>query len=164
VPFFSVARCQLPGGIVRATVDHHDAELLLRIYDLRREEKLRRAREWFIREFRVDSFEELRSRFPAGSEGHTFFRMVVSYWEMVASIVNHGLIEETFFFENTGEVWVVWDKIKHLAPGARKLYENPFVWKNLETLGEKFEKWMTKRAPASIGALRKLVVEAPPRK
>lgn len=147
---------------MREHPDHHDAELLLRLYDLRREEKLRRAREWFMREFQAESLEDFRHRFPPGSEENAFVRMVVSYWDMAASIVSHGLIKEEFFFENTNELWVVWQKVKHLAPAFRELYKNPLMWKNLETVGEDFEKWMTKRAPEATEALRKLVVEASP--
>ncbi len=149
---------------MREHPDHHDAELLLRLYDLRREEKLRQAREWMIREFEADSLEDLRQRFPSGSCEHTQFRMAVSYWEMAASIVQQGLIKEELFFENTNELWVIWQKIKHLAPGVRKLYANPQVWKNLEAVGEKFEKWMNQRAPQALEALRKLVVELPRKK
>lgn len=139
--------------------DHHDAELLLRLYDLRREAKLRQAREWFLREFKADSPQELVKRFPPGSQEHTFYRMVASYWEMAASFVNHGLINEDLFFENTNELWVVWQKIKHLAPETRKKFENPHVWKNLEVVSEKFEKWFERRAPQGIEALRRVVVE-----
>ncbi len=144
---------------MREHPDHHDAELLLRLYELRREEKLRRARDWFLREFRAESMEEFQQKFPRGSEENAFFRMVVSYWDMAASIVNHGLIKEEFFFENTNELWVVWQKVKHLAPSAREMRRNPHLWKNLETVAEKFEKWMEQRAPGAVEALRKIVVE-----
>ena len=146
---------------MREPPDHHDAELLLRLYDLRREEKLRQAREWFIREFNAQTLEESRERFPPGSQENTYYRMVTSYWEMAASIVNHGLIKEELFFENTNELWLVWQKIKHLAPATRRVYQNPFVWKNLEALSEKFEKWMTARAPEALDALRKIVIQRP---
>ncbi len=149
---------------MREHPDHHDAELLLRVYELRREEKLRQARDWFVREYQAESMEDLRRRYPPGSQENSYFRMVVSYWEMVASIVNYGLLKEEFFFENTSELWVVWQKIKHLVPGVRRMYVNPFMWKNLETLAEKFEKWTNQRAPGAIEALRKLVVEASAKK
>lgn len=151
-------------NMVRIHPDQYDAELLLRLYDLRREPKLRQARDWFLKEFQADSLEELRNHYPSGSEGHTFFRMVLSYWDMAASVVNHGLINEEFFFENTNELWVVWQKVEHLAPGIRKLYENPMIWGNLETAAEHFEKWMTQRAPEAVNALRRLVVETPVKK
>jgi hypothetical protein len=149
---------------VREHPDNYDAELLLRLYDLRRETKLRQAREWLIREFHADSLEEMRRRYQPGSQEHAFFRMVTSYWEMAASMVSHSLIKEEFFFENTNELWVVWQKIKHLAPATRQMYKNPHVWKNLETIAGKFEAWMAQRAPEATEALRKIVVEAAGRK
>ena len=139
---------------MREHPDHYDAELLLRLYDLRREAKLREARDWFMREFRASSNEELEKRFLDYPEESPLFRMVLSYWDMAASIVNHGLINEEFFFENTGEFWFVWMKVKHLAPQVREALKYPFAWKNLETLADKFEKWRTAKAPGSVEALR----------
>ena len=140
--------------------DHHDAELLLRLYDLRREEKLRLARDWFTREFSAASLEEVRKKYPAGTQENSYYRMVTSYWEMVASFVNHGLIKEEFFFENTGEIWIVWEKIKPLVASVREAYKNPYVWKNLETLCTKFEKWMAGRASEALDALRAIIASA----
>jgi len=144
---------------MREHPDHYDAELLLRLYDLRREAKLREARDWFMREFQVSSNEELEKRFLDHPEESPLFRMVLSYWDMAASIVNHGLINEEFFFENTGEFWFVWMKVKHLAPQVREALKYPFAWKNLETLAEKFEKWRTTKAPGSLDALRARVLK-----
>lgn len=142
---------------MREHPDHHDAELLLRLYDLRREAKLRQARDWFAREFQAETMEDLYRRFPVGGQENAFFRMVVSYWEMAASIVNHGLIKEEFFFENAGEFWTVWEKIRRLAPAVRENFKNPYVWKNLETLAEKYEMWLTKRAPEGVEAFRQRI-------
>jgi hypothetical protein len=149
---------------MREHPDHHDAELLLRLYDLRREEKLRKAREWFAREFHAESLEDSQTRYPRGSEENAYYRMVMGYWDMAASIVNHGLIKEEFFFDNTGEFWVVWQKVKHLAPAARQAYHNPFLWKNLETLSAHFEKWMEGRAPEALEALAKMLLAGAARK
>lgn len=135
--------------------DNYDAELLLRLYDLRREEKLRQAREWLIREFHPKTMDDFNQQCPVGSEKNAFFRMTFSYWDMAASIVNHGLIKEEFFFENTSEFWIVWTKVKHLVPVMREERKNPLSWKNLETLAEKYERWMTKRAPQALDSLRK---------
>lgn len=144
--------------------DHHDAELLLRLYDLRREAKLRQAREWFIREFRAGSAEEFYQRYPGGTQENALFRMVVSYWDMACSIVNQGLIKESFFFENTSEFWIVWAKIRHLAPEMREKRKNPDVWNNLETLAVKFEKWMGTRAPKALETLYHQVTTPPAKK
>jgi hypothetical protein len=139
---------------VRENPDNYDAELLLRLYELRREEKLRRAREWMIGRFQADSVEDFNSQFPLGSEENAFFRMAVSYWDMAASLVNHGLLKEDLFFENTAEFWLTWEKVKHLAPAIREARKNPLAWKNLETLAHKYEQWMAPRAPEALDAFR----------
>lgn len=149
---------------MREHPDHHDAELLLRLYEMRREEKLRQAREWFVGKFQAATFEELMQKYPPGSQENAFMRMAASYWDMAASIVLHGLIKEEFFFENTAEFWIIWQKIKPLAPAARRVFQNPFYWKNLETLSEKYEQWMAGRAPDALEALRKRLANRPPSK
>jgi hypothetical protein len=144
--------------------DNYDAELLLRLYDLRREPKLRQAREWLAHGFRAKSLEEFNQACPLGSEHNAFFRMVVSYWDMAASIVLHGLIKEEFFFENTSEFWMTWERVKPVAVQMRERNKNPLLWKGLETLAEKYAEWMSNRAPEALDAYRKRVLEAHPRK
>lgn len=139
---------------MRTHVDHHDAELLLRLYDLRREDKLRRAREWFGREFRAQNAEEIDRLCPPGSEENAYVRMVLSYWDMAASIVNHGLIEEQFFFENSGELWYAFERGKVVVALMREWQKNPHAYENLEALALKYEKWMSERAPGSIETRR----------
>jgi len=80
--------------------------------------------------------------------------MVVTYWEMVGSIVNSGLIKQDFFFQNTGEFFGVWEKIKDLIPAVREAYGNPHLWENLEIMAGSYEEWMGKRSPAAIEAYR----------
>lgn len=137
--------------------DHHDAELLLRLYELRREEKLRLAREWFIREFQAESMEDFYKRYPFGSEDNAYFRMTVSYWEMAASIVNRGLINEELFFESNSEFFAVWTKIQRLVPSAREAQKNPYYDHNLEELAKKYEKWLSARAPEAVAAFRERI-------
>ena len=144
--------------------DNYDAELLLRLYDLRREAKFRQAWDWFLREFQPNSIEEFSQQYPPGSEKNAYFRMEVSYWEMAASIVNRGLIQEDLFFENSMELWVVWDRVRNLVPTIRQQNKNPNTWKNLETLAEKFEHWMAKRAPEALASLRQRLAGAAPKK
>ena len=142
---------------MREHVDHHDAELLLRLYELRREEKLRRARAWFAQEFQAKSTDEYQKLYPPGSEQDAFFRMVVTYWEMVGSIVNSGLIKQDFFFQNTGEFFGVWERIKDLIPGVREVYKNPHLWENLELMAKAYEAWMAKRSPDALEAFRQRI-------
>ena len=149
---------------VKEHADHLDAELLLRLYDLRREDKLRKGREWFMRDFTAKSFDEFLAQAPMGSEENALFRMTITYWDMAASLVNHGLINEELFFENTGEFWIVWEKAKGLAAAMRERNKNPMSWKNLETLAGKYQEWMNKRAPEALGALRQRLSAPPPKK
>jgi len=72
------------------------------------------------------------------------------------------LIKEEFFFENTAEFWAIWERAKHLAPGLRERRKNPYLWKNLELVSERYEKWMEKRAPGALEAFRTQVIKAPP--
>jgi hypothetical protein len=134
--------------------DHYDADLLLRLYDMRREEKLRQAREWFFREFQANSMDDLYKRFPSGSKENDYYRMVVSYWEMAGSIVKRGLINEELFFEHSGEIWAVWSKIKQLVPEARTAWKNPHLYRNLEATAEKYEQWMEARSPGALALMR----------
>ena len=134
--------------------DNYDAELLLRLYDLRREAKLREGRDWFIREFNAKTLTTTLPRPPWARIRARYFRMTVTYWDMAASLVNRGLINVDLFFENTGEFWIVWDKVRNVAPTLREKNKNPIAWKNLETLAGKYEEWMAKRAPEALDSLR----------
>ena len=64
---------------------HEDAQLILRLYDLRREPRLRKARDWMARTFIAETYDELQRVAPVGSEEHGSFRMVMGYWEMASS-------------------------------------------------------------------------------
>ena len=139
---------------MREHPDHHDAELMLKLYELRREEKLRKAREWFTREFKATTLEELEQQCPQGSESSAFFRMVCGYWEMAASIINHGLIKPEFFFETQTEFYGVWEKLKPLTPPLRQAFKDPHMGENLESLAANYEKWMSKRSPDALDAYR----------
>jgi hypothetical protein len=90
--------------------------------------------------------------------------MTVSYWDMAASLVNHELIKEDLFFENTMELWIVWDKVRNLAPAMRERNKNPMAWKNLETLAGRYEEWMAKRAPEALDALHQRLAGSAPKK
>lgn len=135
-------------------LDHHDAEILLRLYELRREEKLRTAREWFFTALPVNSMAEFAKLCPPGSRENAYSRMVGSYWDMAASILNHGLVNEDLFFENTGELWGVWTKIEPLIGAMRDASKNPLQYENLERAAKRYEAWMEKRAPGAL-AFRK---------
>ena len=137
-------------------LEPHNAELLLQIYDLRREETLRKARAWLIANFWVETLQEFSAQCPLGTQENAYFRMVTGYWDMVASIVNRGMLDEDLYFENTPESLMVWLRVKSVALQMREARKNPLLWRNLETLSEKHEKWMATRAPGAVEETRKL--------
>jgi hypothetical protein len=91
---------------------YDEVNLMLRLYDLRREQGLRDARSWFLEQFHSKSPEEITRKYREGSSESNWIRMVVSYWDMVAGVVNRGLIADELFFESNGEMWVVWERIR----------------------------------------------------
>jgi hypothetical protein len=138
-------------------VTHEQVNLMLRLYDTRREPRLREAREWFAANFNPTTPEEVMKICPPGSQENAFMRMVVSYWEMVSSIVNRGLIDEEFFFENSGEQWMVWERMKVIAPAFRAMFKNPHAFENLQKHVERLEAWREKHAPGSTEASRQMM-------
>lgn len=140
-------------------VSHEQVNLLLKLYDLRREPRLREAREWFGANFRVKTPEDVMRICPPGSRENAYMRMVLSHWEMVASIVNRGLIDEQFFFENSGEQWAVFDQVKPVLAAWRAMFANPKFLFNLEEQCKRLEAWREKNAPGSNEAIRKVIAQ-----
>ncbi len=135
-------------------VTHQQADLLLKLYEMRREPRLRQARAWFVDNFHASSMQELMALCPPGSDNNAFMRQVLSYWEMCANIVNRGLLDEEFFFENTGEQWVVFERVRPIAGEIRSVFKNPHFLAHLEEHCKRLEAWREKRAPGSNAALR----------
>jgi hypothetical protein len=140
-------------------VTHDQVKLMLQLYEMRREPRMREAREWYFANFSPASLEDMNKQAPPGSAGNASVRMVTSYWEMVASIVNRGLIDEEFFFENTGEQWAVWSRIKGVVPAMRERSKNPHQYANLEKHVGRLEAWREKRAPGSSEMMRQMMAQ-----
>jgi len=135
-----------------ATYD--DVNLILRLYELRREKRLREARAWFTKNFHANSVKEFQELCPAGSEENASFRMVTSYWEMVASFVAGGVPQKALFFQSGYELLVVWARIGDIVPEYRETMKSEFVYENLEKVAKDYIEWMETRAPGSYGAFR----------
>jgi hypothetical protein len=135
-------------------VTHEQANLLLRLYELRREPRMRQARSWFYSQFEVNTPQELASKYPMGSEESASLRMVISYWEMAAGMANRGLIDDEMFFENSTEGWIVWEKVKAVVPARRVALKNPTYLLHLENFATRFEAWREQTAPGSIETSR----------
>jgi hypothetical protein len=124
----------------KATYD--DVNLILRLYDMRREEKLRAARTWFVTNFKPKNMEEMGKLAGPGTDGNANFRQAISYWEMVASFVTAGVLNEELLFQNTRELLVFWLRIKPVVNEVRAAQKDPNAWKNLETVAEAYAKFL----------------------
>ena len=98
---------------------HADAELLLRLYEIRRDPELRRARKWFLTDFKPGEWSEIKVRYLSHTDEDRWFRMTVSYWELVGTLVNRGVLHEDLFYDHTGEDVVTWAKCASWIAGAR---------------------------------------------
>jgi hypothetical protein len=96
-----------------------DADLLLRLYEMRREPELRRARQWFLTDFKPQGWLEIKLRYLTHSDEDRRFRMTTSYWEMVGTLVNRGVLHAELFFDHTGEDIVTWDRCRSWIAEAR---------------------------------------------
>jgi hypothetical protein len=113
---------------------HEDANLILRLYELRREEAMRRARDWFTTAFDPQSTEDI-FEVLMGSRSSDF-RMVASYWDMAAALVNHGAIDEAMFNDINTEHVAVYAKLQPYLAEIRAMPGVPpyLYFKNLEPL------------------------------
>jgi hypothetical protein len=114
---------------------HEDASLILKLYELRREEKLRAAREWFTTSFRPQSAQDVMDTF-AGENG-VYLRMVGSYWDMAAAMVNHGTIDLDMFCDTSGEGFLVYAAVEPFIPELRAKFGNDRFFGNLEKVVQK---------------------------
>lgn len=110
---------------------HEDADLILKLYDLRRETTMREARNWFFT-FNPTNVGEYMEAMMGPSSG--YLRMVVSYWDMACTLVNHGAIDEAMFNEANGEHLFVFAKIEPILADMRQQWNAPEMLKNYEAL------------------------------
>lgn len=103
-----------------------EAGLVLRLYELRREDTMRKARDWYVREFNPQSMADFNHAIFGEHSGH--LRMVVSYWDMAAALVNNGAISLGLFNDcNGGEHIGVFSKCEPLLGEIRAAYGPQFA-------------------------------------
>ncbi len=108
------------------------AELILKLYETRREPVMREARNWMM-SFFPESAEDI-AKTMLDQETSAYYRMVTSYWDMAAAFVNHDAIDEEMFDDVTGEHIIVFSKIEPFLVQIREMYGNPNYLLNLEKL------------------------------
>ena len=107
------------------------AQLILTLYEQRREETLRKARDFYIG-FSPTSFDDWKAAMIGPQSG--YLRMALTYWDMAASLVKNGAIDQTMFVEANGEFIVVFGKVEPYIPQLREAFGNPGFLASLEWL------------------------------
>jgi len=114
------------------TTKYESADLLLKLYDLRREAVLRKARAWFREQFRPQSAQEVLTVYRGKHSAP--YRMVTTYWNMAAALVLHGAIEEQMFADVNGEHVLVYGRLQPFLGELRAALHNPGYLDHLEKL------------------------------
>lgn len=104
---------------------------IIKLYDLRREKTMRDARDWFAA-FNADSFQDIADVLNGADD--RYFRMVLTYWDMAASFVNHGAIDEQMFNEANVEHIAAFAKVEPFIKELREMTKAPQLLVNLEQL------------------------------
>jgi hypothetical protein len=113
----------------------HDAALIMKLYDLRREAEMRKARHWLMAEFwpqTADEFIKVVNSFA--SQENAWLRQVGGYWDMAAAFVLHGALDEELFLQGgcSGEMFFIFAKIRPLLKEFREKTNNPSAFANIE--------------------------------
>jgi hypothetical protein len=136
---------------------YQDVDLILRLYEMRRETRMREARRWFAAHFKAKTVEEYNTVCPPGSEPNASYRMLTSYWEMVSSFVTSGVLNQELFFQSNREFLFVWERVRDVVPELRKTFSSPIELRNLETISAAYVGWWNERAPGAYEAFSKRV-------
>jgi len=112
-----------------------DAQLILQLYDLRREAEMRKARNWWVAEFWPQSAEEfVKVAFTPGSQENNWLRQVTGYWSMAASLVLHGALNADLFLQPavSGEMFIVFAKVQPFLKDLREKAGDRHMFANIE--------------------------------
>ena len=147
---------------MEAKPTYEQGKLHLQIYEMRREPRLREARDWFFKNYFPDSFDEAMRIAAPGTEGGTFAMMVFGYWDQACAFLNHGLLHEDLFFETSGEFFGVWERVRPGIQEGRKRWSNNQFLANLEKAAKRYETWIETRSPGHLAAMREFMKQMRP--
>ena len=130
-----------------------DAEIILKLYDFRREAEMRKARNWFNGQFWPKSADDIIAVVSDfGKPENAWFRQVHTYWDMTAALVLNGALNEDLFFAASAELWFSFAKVYPFAKAYREKSGQPDAWKQLEKMATN-----TKQGKVRLEALVKRV-------
>jgi len=134
-----------------------DANLILKLYELRREERMRAARAWFVQSFKVETVEQFHKLCPQDSAESASARQMVTYWEMVASFLNAGVLNKELFYRSGMELLFTYERIRTVLPEMRQTFGNPFLYGQLEQSAKEMIEWLNTQSPDVYPAFSKRV-------
>jgi hypothetical protein len=113
-----------------------DSELIVKLYDLRREAEIRKARNWWLGFWPESADDILKIATALGSQENAWLRQVGGYWEMAASFVLHGTLNRELFLEPSfsGEMFVIYGKVEPFVKEVREKMQSPNIFGNVEKL------------------------------
>ena len=141
---------------------HEQAQLHLQVYEMRREAKLRQARDWYFKNYHVESFDDSMRIAAPGTENGALAMMVLGYWEQACALLNYGLLHEDLFFETSGEFFGVWELVKPTIAQGREKFANKQFLAHLEKAAQRYETWIESRSPGHIAAMRQFMKQMRP--
>ena len=137
-----------------------DAGTILKLYELRQEPELRRARSWMTQEFWPSSAGEIRVVMnDSGSEKNLWFLQVTTYWEMAAALVNHGILAQELFVDANSEPFFLAAKFWPYLQEIRT--ESPMFLMQLERLMERSASGRQKFDHMQASAKKRMASHAP---
>ena len=136
---------------------YEQAQLHLQVYDQRREARLREARDWFFKNYIVNTLDDSMRIAAPGTPSGAQAMMVFSYWEQACALLNYGLLHEDLFFETGGEFFGVWERVKPIIQEGRERFSNKQFLANLEKAAKRYEAWSEEHAPGQIAAMRQMM-------
>ena len=142
-----------------------DGQLLLQLYDLRREAEMRKARNWWLVDFWPQDADDFMTVINAfGSQENNWFRQVSGYWDMAASLVLQGVLHEDLFLQPgcSGEMFFIFAKTQPFLKELRHKLDNPDYWSNVESVvtGSKLARKRLQRVSAIVDMRRKQMAKA----
>ncbi len=141
-----------------------DAEVILKLYDLRREAELRKARDWAVQKFWPTTYDDYAKVSSAmGTQENAWLRQVFGYWEIASSLANHGAVNSDLFLEPSfsAEMFLLFAKVKPFLKELRQK-SSPTFFRNVETLinSSKKSKDFLKRMEGNVAARREAPAKA----
>ena len=126
-----------------------DAHLMISLFKLRLEPYMQQCENWFTTEFQAVSWDEVKQKYPMGSNEWRMLTTMLGYWEMVGALVDQNLLSEDLLFDAMESVDYGWERMKEWLPAARAEV-GADLWENIERLAARQQKWRYTRIPKAL--------------